>query len=394
MKTKTIALLLVLLLLVPALPALAGEYRETAMTELTQRYNVPPERVELYEGHIMPLDHIGESFWTARYIILPEGQTASEKPQDLPADTPVSDRGLPDENSSDVYGNQYGAIYIREKTGEIISHSQLDEYLNKNQDIATREWERLSREAGKLDVPLYQKVQTLPASETVNVIILPAFVETEELKARFEALKAEYPQFSEGVTSLSEQFNFGFGYALPLPMPEIELGVVPDAQILPLPIEEVEKVLQGSGIDPVEGTEPGRPGMDDRYWQEYSDFYEKLDAIRVDGLRPALAAIAAALDELGVDYEQLDGMLTAELTTAQIRQIADLAEVQSIHEDAIFTTMDGVLRTDDLAGEAAPAMYDASPESTRSPFPYTILIAAAAILAAAAFFIRKVRLQN
>jgi hypothetical protein len=85
-------------------------------------------------------------------------------------------------------------------------------------------------------------------------------------------------------------------------------------------------------------------------------------------------------------------MIVAELTAAQIQEIAQLSEVQSVHEDAIFTTMDGVFRTDELAGEAAPALAnDSDTGNTNSPSPYLLLLIPFALLAA---FLARKRLIN
>jgi hypothetical protein len=183
MKKKITAMLLVILLLLPAFPVMAEEYRALALDYLTETHNVPAERIELFEGGNMTLEYSDESFWMARFTILPEGRTASDESQVLPSDTPVSDRGLLIEGKPSDDGSIYGGIYIRIKTGEIVSQADMDAYFLAEQKIAEKEWERLRKEAGKLDVPLYQKLQNVSATEIINVIIIPTFAETQWMQS-------------------------------------------------------------------------------------------------------------------------------------------------------------------------------------------------------------------
>lgn len=118
---KTFAVFLAVVLLISALPAAAAGYEKTALDFLSAKYGVSAGQIQLHAG-ILTLEHTGETFWSARYVIYPEGtQVPPEneiKPETriLPADTPVSDQGPGPETEG---GTIFGAIHIREKTGEI-----------------------------------------------------------------------------------------------------------------------------------------------------------------------------------------------------------------------------------------------------------------------------------
>ncbi len=73
MKKGTAAWLVVFMLFSVVIPAGATGYIDTATDYLMERHNVPAEQIQIHEGGMMDLEKLGESFWFAKYTILPEG---------------------------------------------------------------------------------------------------------------------------------------------------------------------------------------------------------------------------------------------------------------------------------------------------------------------------------
>ena len=411
---KFTATLLALLLMLTALPAFAANNRDLAMNFLMEKYDVPAEQIELFEGGTMTLAQIGENFWSAKYTIYKDGTAIPDRTEPIttPEDIPTSDRGLliaPDQND----GNTYGGIYIREKTGEILSLEEMDSYFLADSTKAEAEWERLRKEAGKLDVSLYSKLKTMAAGDKVKVIIYPAFIETAALQAQYEALKARYPEFAKDLPKLSEIFSGGY-YAITLPAPMIlREGIPMDLPLGPTeagqgsteagqgsteagqgPTEAVQgstEAGQGSSssIEPAgASSDPSAGRPNDENWQLYTAFQEELDAIRRAGLAPSLSAIGTKLGTMNISYELNDNFVTTELNTAQINEIATLSDVDAVYEDAIFTTMDLAENARQVAAPATnqdEAQAESQAKQSASLLWLLLLIPATA----AAYIIRK-----
>lgn len=402
MKKRLVAIVLVMLLAFPGGMVLANQnYSEIALAYLTETYNVPAERIQLFEGGTMALEAISESFWYAKFNINPEGSVTEGGVKPLPGDTPVSDRGELTILPFSPDGSIYGGVYIRLKTGEILELEQMEAYYLADREKAAAEWERLQKEAGKLDVYLYQKLQT--TSEKVKVAIFPVFKETAELRERYEDLKAQYPKHTLGMPSLQEMFGFN-GYSVrtlpgvmevpePMDLPEgIEIDSKPTPEIRPLPAEEGASGGGQGSVEPYPGRDDiSRVAPDEEYWRLYEEFAQKLEAIRLDGIAASIGEITAALDDRGIAYEIRDAVIVAEMTAAEIQAVADLAAVASIHEDMIFTTMDELLRS---GAEAAPAIaQDADGVASARSF-FWIIIPAACLAAALAFYLAKRRTSH
>jgi hypothetical protein len=327
MKKAPVALLVFLLLLTIGLPAWAAGHSDTAMAYLMEKYDVAAERIELHEGGTLLLEHLGESFWFAKYFIAPEGMEPIKQGEQKDPDTPVSDLprdlgplpALPD-------GYIYGGLYIREKTGEILTSDKMDAYFLKDRQLAQAEWEKLSKEAGKLEVFLYKKLQGLSSSQKVKILIFPTFTMTEALQEKYDALKDKYPQLNLAPDDL--HFFRQHGSILPV---------------------EIDNLSQNEGSTPSEGGggEPGFPGgkgdyrsLPDVYRKDYEAFQLELNAIRMEGLAPAISAIASKLNAMGVSYEDFGYYLAGEATVSQIKEISTLASVESVSENVVYTALD------------------------------------------------------
>lgn len=106
-----------------------------------------------------------------------------------------------------------------------------------------------------------------------------------------------------------------------------------------------------------------RPGAEikeevaDEYWKRFTAFQEELDAIRLAGISGSLSVIARKLASMGVTYTATPNQLQAEMTAAQINEVAKLAEVETVFEDGVFMTIDAVFRggvKEEAASTSAP----------------------------------------
>lgn len=392
---KIFSLMLISLLLVGSVTsALGSGYRESALVYLMEKYGISEDRVELYEGGITELEFTGESFWFAKYTIVPEGKTASdvsgeEAPRLLPAPEPMplpapdmpADTGaiapsilpLPPQDIMDD-GYRYGGVYIRLKTGEILELDQMDQYYEAERRLAQQEWERLQREAGKLDVSLYQKLRGMSASEIISVWIKPMPVETEALNVEFAALQKKYPELSKGMT-LTGILSDTYGYAVP----DIRDGSASSGQGVSGYTIEVpdgaelsdEKALYSSPMDiPVTDIAP-----DENYRQEFSAFWEELEQIRLLAAAPSLADIRASLVGMGVTYTDNGTSISADLSVAQIREMAELPSVASVFEEYYTTMEDDLLFRGSAPNEkTAELAADASEIQSKRNYLWVILL--------------------
>lgn len=74
---KILALLLTVFLLFTMVASVWGAgYRDTALAWVMEKYGVPAESVEIFEGGTLQLEKIGESFWFAKYVVYRDGKVA------------------------------------------------------------------------------------------------------------------------------------------------------------------------------------------------------------------------------------------------------------------------------------------------------------------------------
>ncbi|MBS4031577.1 MAG: hypothetical protein KGZ63_09175 [Clostridiales bacterium] len=394
---KIFSLMLIFLMLVASMvPVLGSGYRESALVYLTEKYGVPEERIALHEGGTIDLEFTAESFWFAKYDIVLEGKKApgfpgEEAPRilpapepmplpapDMPADTgatrpailPIPPRDIMDD------GYLYGGVYIRLKTGEILELDQMDKYYEAERSLAQQEWERLQREAGKLDVSLYQKLQGLSASEIISVWIRPMPLETETLRAEFAALQKKYPELSKGMT-LPGILSDTYGYALPDPGESSTSSGngVSDKMIMePAVKAEVsdEKLVGSSPMD-----RPDTDMPDEEYRQEFQVFWEELEQIRLLSVASSLAEIRAFLEGMGVSYRDNVTSISADLSVEQIRDIAELSSVASVFEEYYTTMEDAIMFRGSAPNEKTVALAEAAEvENKRIYLPVILLFTA------------------
>lgn len=395
---KMLSLLLVPLLLLSMMtPALGSGYRETAEAYLNEKYGGKGATIELYEGGLIELEFTGVSFWYANFTIIPAGAPTSvpgEKPMPnvgvtKPAVLPPDAIGKPEPATEpaimprlDIYYDNYvyGGIYIHVKTGDILEMDEMEPYFMAEYTLADQEWDRLSKEAGKLDVSLYRKLLKLTASDTVKVSIQPTLVITAEIKAKFEALKTKYPKiFAEMNISLEDFLGITSGSAVQgRTMIATDGGKgstgssTPDAGVSS-PAKDT--IL----VDPARPTDkPGEvPQYDEKYWEEYNAFWTDMEQLRVMAMAESLASIGAALKDMGVTYADNNYYVGAELTSEQIRAIAEHNAVSTIYEEFEYHTMDNTLalRGSLATGEkiAAPSIAEDGDSAAQSNYLPMIL---------------------
>lgn len=412
---KSLALLLTLsLLFTMAAPVWGAGYRDTALAWVMEKYGVPAESVEIFEGGMLKLEKIGESFWHAKYTVYRDGKAVppeTSQPETAPPapetkiapDTSVSTRPILVDPMPPANDNMiYGVVYIREKNGTVMTEKEMEEFFIRDRELAEAEWEQLRREAGKLDVSLYQKLKTLAAGEKVKVILLPVFASTDALEQQFTALKEKYPEFTEGLGGLSQIFS---GYAVPYfaPEPMIEPAVTPEGatgagsapgSAVSLPAETWPAKTDNGQSEPYPAKDmpvleesPNAGTNDeaaDEYWRRYAAFQEELETLRQAGISGSLSAIASKLDSMALTYTASPNQLLVEMTAAQINEIAKLAEVEAVYEDAVFTTMDAAFRSgvkEEAAATAAPSDDGSKSAAEKTTSPLWLLLFIPVLLA-------------
>jgi hypothetical protein len=348
MKKMLSLLLMSLLMANMVTPALGSDYRTSAILYLTEKYSVREERIELHEGGVMELQYISESFWFAKFSILPEGVPKQEfngeirplpapepAPDDLgtiePAILPAPPRDIVDD------GYLYGGVYIRLKTGEILELKEMERYHEAERRLMEQEWERLRQEAGKLEVSLYQKLQGLSAAEKVAVRIDPVPVETDEVIAQFAVVKGKYPELSKGM-ELADFLPYGY-------VPGFRGGTEPSgggsgSDAVSDPVLRGESPREKSDIIASVDRPDIDNAQDEEYWQEQNAFWQELERIRQQSIAPSLDGIRNFLAGIGVAYQENGMSISADMTAAEIRQVSELPLVATVFEEMLYETMD------------------------------------------------------
>ena len=400
---KLFSLLLITILLTNMFsPVFGSDYHQTALTYLTEKYDISDEQIELFEGGIQEFEFIAESFWHARYTIYPEGQSSassnneplSTEPMILPADIdPEARQEIMPIRPEDDDNLVYGGIYIRIKTGEILEDGQMESYYSAERKLAQQEWERLSKEAGKLDVSLFLKMQELSATEKVTVWIQPRAVESEDLQAQFTTLKSKFPDFTVNL-ALSDVLSHGTAVPLPLRGAGIssfegapdQAGTREDeVTSYVAPSSKAATDLPKNSDTAMIPTEPS-----EEYLQEQSAFWEELEQIRLQAITPSLHIIKDALDSMAISFQDKETTVTAEMTVAQINEIAQLSAVSTIYEEAIFSTMDQDMLRSSSDDASTLAMEADNNKSNNAYLPVLLIIAAMAVLSWIIYFRKKV----
>ncbi len=359
---KKAAAFLALVLCMTLMPQVfASDYMNTAVSYLVAKHGVDENQIELFEGGIIELRHIGESLWFAKYSVN-TGESSSVRTR--PAPVPPADgrelEGSVEPVSPEYYGGIYGMMYIRVKTGAVLEMEEAERYFAEDYRLAAAEWERLQKEAGKLDVNLFLRLKSAAAHETLLVVIIPAFVETQAIKDQMESLKAKYPDYIYEIDEIDPRWWASPYDAPPYHRPETSgwrgeasfpsTGASqeqPTVTILPLPLPALDTE-----------TWDGDP-----YRQDYTTFRDELRAIMEQGYTEQQSAIESVLADMGVAYSRPEYgfLLYAELSVSQIDAIAVLPEVATIYEEVPFR-MDA-----DVAPSHTPRTLFLSKDAARTP---------------------------
>ncbi len=366
------ALTLSLILMVSAATVgLAADYQRVALDHIAEKLSISADSI-VVEGFLRDLPLTGEQIWIGRYYIPgdqdsfpgrePEkdsqpgavddgdGEDSASGTDGGSADTPkllplpsgdISDPAAPapEDRSS-------GTIYIHTATGEILDHEQAQAFFDREFNLQQAEWERLTRESGRISVSLYMRLGEASPGEIFEITIWPLYIETDEMRRAIDEIIAQYPDL--------EFRDRGYPGAQILPGVSVEPSAPGDYHILPVPDDR---------IDAPEPAPDTRTNSDDAVvdiiiddtWELYQEMYEKLDQVYIQGFTDSLAGIASTLEGMGVSYELEPGMhgVTAELTADQILSLRDADHIESIAEAHYLFATDDALR---LEGEAAPAI--------------------------------------
>lgn len=427
MRKQAILLLIPVLILAVALPGYAADFSRLAVDYLAEKYGVAEDNIFVSEGHTITLEYLQESFWCAKYEISAAGRPAGNTPDqgtagpppgqidpvppvvmplpepelptsDLPAphsgqdpDAPVSSGPLYDDNRAYPAESDAGAIYIREATGEILDSAAMETYFLRERELAAAAWAELQKEAGKVEVNFYKLLREAAADTKFKVLIIPVFLETPELTQRFNKLLAAYPEFSRGISSLSEMFGNTASYPFGM---TVEADVAVD---LPAAAETagdaplVYESGKGAGSAPAYSGSPGEPAHilpapADR--GDYEAFHRELEAIRLDGLAASARIITDKLAAMDISYTSDYGVISAELAKSQIDDLAALDAVQLIYADQAFAREPGRALNGEAAYDTAAAAPEAMPAGDDNELsPYLLLFAVP--LVCAVFLLRR-----
>lgn len=404
---KPVTLLLVfILVLLTAMPGFAADYRQAAAEYLAKKHGVPVDHIQVYDGDKIILEYLQESFWCAKYEISAEGSSQAVPPQPpdtiepappqvmllpepiLQEDTPAFEHGAdPDSpvSSSPSYDtgdlsalSNTGVVYIREKTGEILDDAGMETYFLRERELAATAWKKLRQGAGKVEVNFYQRLRESDAQTKFSVRILPTFTEAPELTQRFRELQASYPEYSKGISSLSELFGTT-GYA------STRLEAVPDIAVPPPSHEAaidtplIQGEAEGAGSMPSNGNSAVEPVRDLPVAEEdYEAYHKELEVIRLAGLEASAGIITDKLSDMGINYTYDYGVIATELTKAQVNDFATLDAVQLVCDDQFYAMESGRSLTNTVADtadldSAAPPVTPIGEKNT--PSPYFLLLA-------------------
>jgi len=409
---KLLSLLLVpLMLLCTVAPVFGADYRQIAETYLQDKYGGKGAAIEVFEGGVMELEFTKESFWYAKYMINTEGKS-SNSPTDgkrlpivgiEPAIMPAPDNGTKPEPAltpqilplppQDIYYDNYiyGAVYIHLKTGKILEMDEMEPYYNAEGLLAQQEWERLSKEAGKIDVYLYRKLQGMSASQKIKVSIQPTTVISDELKAAFAALKTKYPKIAAEINYELENLIGGYGVS-----GNSRVGFAVAEDLVGGPDKAVSSgTMPAVIIDPARPTDKPLiidPKHDDEYWQQMNAFWSEVEQLRQQSMAQSIFAIEAELMQMGVEYTATSYGVIAELSVTQLNVIAQHSVVAIVYEEQEYSTMAPELYSGRGAAVdnkmlALAATEDATAQASSNRMP--LYLGAVISLGGVAFFVLR-----
>ncbi|MEW5785667.1 MAG: hypothetical protein AB1767_11450 [Bacillota bacterium] len=374
---KLVAVLLVVSILGSGLPAgLAQDYHGQVLEYLAGQLQVEAGEISL-DGSLIDLPFSGEQLWGGRYYLKGEGEEVD--PGVITEDPGMPDDVVSDPERSVSYDLKAGAVYLRVKTGEILTYDGAQIYFDEEQKLQQRELEELSKDAGKIDPYLYRQLIQAAATQKFEVIIWAKYKDSAAIQAAMEAVYQEYPEFSRGdlrtlpiltdpgvIEGGGNDSNSGVE---PLPLPR------------PLPADGVGEgtVVPSEKPDILPYEIPSDFGDTD--WARFEEMENKLAQIGLQGYQENLDRLKSELEAMGVGYEVMEGgiALRTEMTVAQVLSLKDSDYIESISEEMMYA-LDGMERT---AGTLA-LKDSAGKEGNLTPW---LLGAALILLAGAGFYL-------
>lgn len=402
---KIVAALLVVFILGSSIPSgLAQDYHRQVLEYLAGQLQVGEEDIHL-EGNLMELPLSGEQLWAGRYFLKEEGGEAGSDPAAGEGEVPGSAGNYDTGDASDPDGSVssgplMGTIFLRVKTGEILTAEESALFWEEERKLEQQELERLGEEAGIISPYLYRQLINAPPDQKFIVTIWLKYVETAAMREAMEEVYREYPEFPGGEVPPSygrtEPADAGAGdsggSAEPYPPPadgaagEIEPGYAGDsAEFSILPYPDEKKEAEESPVEdpavPPEGMPPDMIDRDSVDWSRYEEMQNRLAEIRLQGYQESMARLAGDLAAMNVSYEILGGgaAVSCELTAEQALSLKDKEYIDSIGEE-IGIAEDG--REPALARDLMWETDDGALEKTGRPV-YWAFAAALLLLACA-----------
>ena len=372
----------ILFLLSASTMAFAADYERQALEYLSKKLSIPADAIVL-DGHTRDLPLAGEQVWMGRYYVPGEDDAGRGGEPEVDPESDPAEAGA-------------GVIYILTGTGETLDHEEAQALFDREAQLQRAERERLSREAGNIEVSLYIRLKEAAPDRAFEVIIWPAYLETEEMRRAIDAIISDYPSLT-----YREPAYPGAGTPPGMGVEPAEPG---DAHILPMPIvedreaEATDAPLPDDRAASDEYLPPDVTRDDEEIWELYAEMYERLHQVYGEGFSESLAAIESVLENMGAAL-QVEGnsfAVTAELTAVQILSLQNVDYIKSVGEIHYLRTAED---SDALQLEAAPAVVSDTAvedsDETGSPSAGAWVGASLVVLAAgAAFIINRWRKSN
>ncbi|NLC52238.1 MAG: hypothetical protein GX764_08065 [Firmicutes bacterium] len=350
---KKVSVMLMIFFLFSGLPiSYAADYRAAALEYLAEELSVSADSI-VVDGSLQDFPYLGEQYWVGHYHVqgaessgggvdgAPNGDMI-DTPAVIGEDARAEILPAPDSGFSQAYDpgvREAGVLAICVESGEFYIDDEAQLIFEKERNLQQQEWERLSKEAGKIAVELYKKVTEASADELFKVIIEPLYIETAEMR---EAIKQIEEEFSDLQVCRPEGRQPAAG------LPQVDGNEAEEVTILPAPLPDD---FQGVDVPAVSGSSMDEPvsdcvlrveGEDEEWFERFEEMQRRLEEVRREGFAESLAKIEAALQEMNAKFEREPQIpaVKAELTADQILSLKDADFLVYIFEEQHYTIME------------------------------------------------------
>lgn len=268
-----------------------------------------------------------------------------------------------------------GQVAWNHKEQKYIDDDELAQLFVQEKDLASQEYQQLQEQAGKMDVWLYQQVQTGKDDAVYDIYIFPFFDLTPGLEKQIRDLYSQYgleapPELDTGFPGYTGTVDSGQsepgspGAAEPGFPGEDSTPASPpatgtdsaepfpaDAAPVPQPIIDTGETGIAQGDDPVSSIDE-RPMIPE-------EFYSALSQLYAQGFAQSLASLSAHLDSIGVQYREEMNVVSAAATAPQILDLRHRSDVLWITSAVIVEDLaqDSPLPEQENADGREPVSY-------------------------------------